>query len=293
VDVRHDGDVPALWRSLGLPGLLDLHVHFMPRQVLEKVWAYFDAFEPEFGRPWRIRYRQDEHRLLALLRGFGVRSFPTLLYPHKPGMAAWLNGWAASFAARHAEVLQTATFYPEPGVDGYVAEALAAGTRVWKAHLEVGGYDPRDPLLDGVWGRLADAGTPVVVHCGSFPTRTEFTGPAPIGEVLRRHPTLCVIVAHMGAPQYAAFLELAGRYDNVHLDTTMVFTDYLEESAPFPPGLRRALAELGVKIVFGSDFPNIPYPYAHQIAALVRLELGDDWLRGVLHDNAARLGLGA
>jgi len=41
--------------------------------------------------------------------------------------------------------------------------------------------------------------------------------------------------------------------------------------------------------VLGSDFPNIPYPYAHQIEALVRLDLGDDWLRRVLHDNGMRL----
>ena len=37
------------------------------------------------------------------------------------------------------------------------------------------------------------------------------------------------------------------------------------------------------KILLGSDFPNIPYPYARQIAGLARLGLGEDWLRrGVL-----------
>ena len=41
--------------------------------------------------------------------------------------------------------------------------------------------------------------------------------------------------------------------------------------------------------VLGSDFPNIPYPYAHQLEALDRLELGDDWLRAVLWHNGARL----
>jgi predicted TIM-barrel fold metal-dependent hydrolase len=46
---------------------------------------------------------------------------------------------------------------------------------------------------------------------------------------------------------------------------------------------------LGDRILLGSDFPNIPYPYCEQVAGLVRLGLGDDWLRGVLHDNAAGL----
>ena len=46
-------------------------------------------------------------------------------------------------------------------------------------------------------------------------------------------------------------------------------------------------------MLLGADFPNIPYPYAHQLEALVRLGLGDDWLRAVCWDNAARLfGIG-
>jgi predicted TIM-barrel fold metal-dependent hydrolase len=41
--------------------------------------------------------------------------------------------------------------------------------------------------------------------------------------------------------------------------------------------------------VLGTDFPNTPYAYSHQIEALARLGFGDAWLRGVLHDNGARL----
>jgi predicted TIM-barrel fold metal-dependent hydrolase len=38
----------------------------------------------------------------------------------------------------------------------------------------------------------------------------------------------------------------------------------------------------------------MPCPYAQQLEALARLDLGDDWLRAVVHDNGARLlGLSA
>jgi len=285
----HDEGVPALWSSLGLPGLIDLHVHFMPQQVLAKVWAYFDAAGPLLGRPWPIHYRDGQDERLARLRELGVRTFPSLLYPHKPDMAAWLNGWAGQFAAEHDDVLRTGTFFPEPSAEGYVRGALEAGTRIWKAHVQVGAYDPRDPLLDPVWGLLAEAGTPVVVHCGSGPAPGPFTGPGPFGEVLARHPQLTAVVAHMGMPEYADFLDLAERYERVHLDTTMAFTDFSERDVPFPPELRPRLLELGERIVLGTDFPNIPHSYAHQLDVLVRLGLGEDWLRGVLHDNAARL----
>jgi predicted TIM-barrel fold metal-dependent hydrolase len=41
--------------------------------------------------------------------------------------------------------------------------------------------------------------------------------------------------------------------------------------------------------VLGTDFPNIPYRYGHQLEALRRTGLDDDWLRAVLWDNGARL----
>jgi predicted TIM-barrel fold metal-dependent hydrolase len=288
-----DEDVPALWGGLGLPGLVDVHVHFMPQNVLDKVWAYFDAAGGRLGVDWPIAYRTEQDDRLARLRGLGVRRFTSLLYPHKPDMAAWLNDWAAAFGAEHDDVVTTATFYPEPTAAAYVARALERGAGAFKVHLQVGAYDPRDAALDAVWGMLADAAVPVVTHCGSGPAPGEFTGPGPIGEVLARHPSLTLVVAHMGMPEYADFLDLAGRYPNVHLDTTMAFTDFTEALHPFPPGLLPVLADRGDRVVLGSDFPNTPYPYAHQLEALVRLDLGDDWLRAVLHDNGARLlGLG-
>ncbi|MFJ8663181.1 amidohydrolase family protein [Streptomyces sp. NPDC093795] len=282
-------DIPALLARLGIPGLVDVHTHFMPKNVLDKVWAYFDAVGPLTGLDWPITYREEEDRRLALLRGFGAVAFTAMLYPHKPGMGAWLNSWAADFAARTPDCLHTATFFPEPGVERYVHQALDAGARVFKVHLQVGGFDPSGSELDSVWGNLADSGTPVVVHCGSGPTPGNFTGPGPMGRLLARHPRLRVIVAHMGMPEYSDFLDLTQRYDGVHLDTTMAFTDFSERLAPFPAAELKRLVDLGDRILLGSDFPNIPYPYAHQLHALERLGLGDDWLRRVLYENGAAL----
>ena len=281
-------EVVAFWKDLGLPGLVDVHTHFMPPNVLDKVWNYFDAGR-EAGRAWPVVYRRPEQERIALLRAFGVRRFGALAYPHKPGMAAWLNSWGADFAARTPDALHSATFYPEPGADGYVAGAIGAGARLFKAHLQVGGYDPRDDQLDAVWGLLAEAGVPVIVHCGSGPTPGRYTGPGPISEVLARHPGLVMIVAHLGAPEYGEFLDLMRRHAGVYLDTTMAFTGFFERLMPFPAALRPRLAEAADRILLGTDFPNIPYPYLHQLEALARLDLGVAWLRAVCHHNAARL----
>jgi predicted TIM-barrel fold metal-dependent hydrolase len=281
--------VTAFWQELGLPGLVDVHTHFMPPSVLIKVWAFFEDGRAAVGQPWPIAYRQAEEDRIALLRAFGVRRFSALLYPHKPGMASWLNSWAADFAARTPDALHSATFFPEAGADAYVAKAIGAGARLFKVHLQVGGYDPTDELLVPVWGLLAEAQVPVVVHCGSGPTPGPYTGPGPMSGVLARHPALTTIIAHLGAPEYGEFLDLAQRYPRVHLDTTMAFTDFLDRLAPFPPALRPRLAAAADRILLGSDFPNIPYSYLHQLQVLARLDLGQEWLRAVCYLNAARL----
>jgi uncharacterized protein len=288
---RTDADVPAFAAELGLPGIVDLHTHFMPEQVLRKVWAYFDRIVGPDGMPlWPIVYRDpDPADRVQRLRDMGVLRWTSMLYPHKPGMAAWLNAWAGDFAAAHPDCVHTVTLYPEPEAPDYVEAALAAGARIGKVHLQVGGYDPRDPLLDPVWRLLAEARVPVITHAGSGPQPGAFTGPEPIGAVLARHPDLTLLFAHMGGPEYAAFHDLALRYEHTHLDTTMAFTDFMERSSPYPPVLLERLAEHPERVVHGTDFPNIPHAYAHQLAAYVRLGVDDDWLRAVCHDNAVRL----
>ncbi|MFJ9211395.1 amidohydrolase family protein [Streptomyces sp. NPDC102264] len=293
----HEDEIEAVQRfreRTGLPGLVDVHTHFMPERVLRKVWAYFDAAGPLIGREWPISYRREEAERVALLGAFGVRAYTSMLYPHKPGMAEWLNGWAAGFAARTPDCLRTATLFPEDGVEAYVREAVeggaeAGGARIFKSHLQVGAYDPNDERLDRVWGLLAEAAVPVVMHCGSGPAPGKYTGPEPVGRLLARHPRLRLIVAHLGMPEYVDFLDLAARYAEVRLDTTMAFTDFSEDFAPFPGEARARLADLGDRILLGTDFPNIPYPYVHQLEALERLGLGEEWLRAVCYGNGARL----
>jgi predicted TIM-barrel fold metal-dependent hydrolase len=236
-----------------------------------------------------LAYRGDDGERVAQLRALGVRRFSALPYAHRPGIASYLNGWAAEFSAAVPECLRSATLYPEDGVTAYVAQLVADGTEVFKVHVQVGDFDLVDPRLDDAWAIIADAGTPVVIHAGSGPVANTHTGPAPMRALLQRHPALSVVVAHLGAPEYADFLDIAEDHERVFLDTTMAFTDFFEEMAAFPRDLLPRLVDLGDKVLLGSDFPNIAYRYAHQLEALERLGLGDAWLRKVCWSNGAAL----
>ena len=129
----------------------------------------------------------------------------------------------------------------------------------------------RDPLR---FGALARASTP---------------GPVRLGGCSRGHPRLRLVFAHMGMPDTKTFSASPSGSGEVRLDTTMAFTDFSERFAPFPRRALPRLADLGDRILLGTDFPNIPYPYVHQLRALEGLGLGDEWLRAVCHDNGARL----
>lgn len=284
-----DADVPEWGAGLGLPGLADIHVHFLPEPMLRKVWAYFDEAETAYGRRWPIAYRLPEQERLEVLRGLGVRAVPSLTYAHRPGMAAWLNRWCADFAQRVPEAVHSATFYPEARAGDDVAAALEAGARLFKLHVQVGRFSPDDALLEPAWGLVEAAGAPVVLHAGSAPLPGAFTGPGPVRRLLERHPDLVLVIAHLGMPEYHAFADLTVDFPRVHLDTTMVGTDFTDAFAPMPSSFVERLPDLLDRVVLGSDFPNIPYPYAHQLQALARLGLGDDWLRSVLWHNGARL----
>lgn len=277
--------------DLGIPGLFDVHVHFLPANIQAAVWREFDEAGPKIGRAWPIRYRGSVEERVEQLRGFGIRRFTALPYAHKPGVAGYLNEWAAAFADRVPENVRSATFYPEPGVEDYVARAIVEGVEVFKLHTQVGEFLLDDARLLLAWEVLEDAGTPIVIHVGSGPVGNAFTGPEHLERLLHLFPDLRVIVAHLGAPEFAEFLDLAERHEHTHLDTTMVFTDFF---VPFPDGLLPRLAGLGDKILYGSDFPNLPYDYSHQFDGLVGLlgrapGLDENWLRDVCWNNAVKL----
>ena len=87
----------------------------------------------------------------------------------------------------------------------------------------------------------------------------EDTGPVPVTGLLERYPRLQLVIAHMGMPEYGEFLDLAERYERVHLDTTMFGTDFTEQLMPFDPAERSRLSALREKVLLGSQvFVKLP-----------------------------------
>jgi hypothetical protein len=289
VPPRDDGRARhgKLLRRLGLPGVIDAHAHWFPESVMRKIRDYFDRHY------WPITYRQLPEGRLEWVRRNKVLRFTTLNYAHRPAMADWLNAWTAEFAARTPEAIACGTFYHEPGVEAVVRRCIEEYRfRGFKLHLRVSEMDVTQTLLAPAFEQIEAAGLPVVLHCGSAPDPGRFTAPSYVEGLLGRFPRLKVIVAHMGAWEYEAYLALAERHETVFLDTTMVFVDF-QACDPFPSAAMARLEALSHKVLFGSDFPGIPYPLSHAVESIGRLPLSAEAMRRILSGNAERLfGLG-
>ena len=127
-----------------------------------------------------------------------------------------------------------------------------------------------------------------VLHVGTMPYRDAFTGVERFARVMARFPRLRVCVAHMGAFQSAEFLALLARYPHLYVDTTMAMTPL---ATPFVGADPAAVSDADLvrhqdRIMFGSDFPLIPYDYDEERRWAWERGLTDDVRRKILHDNA-------
>lgn len=288
-----DADVPRFVADLGLGGILDVHVHAMPPRLQQAVWRYFDGLDDP---AWPIRYRGDLDSRLATLRDLGVVAHPALAYPHRTGMLAWLNDFTLDLAAAHPQVLPTFTLYPEDGVTQAVATALDRGGVVCKVHVQVGRFHLDDERLTEAWTLLERAGTIVVCHASAVygvDGGDEFTGGRAVGALLERHPDVRLVIAHLGLPDPdGSMWDVVASSPTTWMDVSMTLTD-----PPFGTAweladegrLARLRGELADSLLFGSDFPSIPHPYAAQVRGLAALELDRPGLRALLHDRAAAL----
>ena len=176
----------------------------------------------------------------------GVRRFGALPYAHQAGVATYLNDWARDFAAAHPDNLRSATFYPEPVAAAEVAALVAEGVQVFKVHVQVGDFDLLDPLLDEAWG---DHSRSRHTRGRSTPAPDRWRTPTPARS---RSPSCCGVILSSARwsptpapPSTRHSSTLAERYERVHLDTTMVFTDFFEALAPYPRDLSAAARRVG------------------------------------------------
>ncbi|RKH12296.1 amidohydrolase [Corallococcus sp. CA053C] len=270
----------------GLPPVVDAHVHLFPDRVFEAVWRWFDRYG------WPIRYKLHTPDVLSFLLSRGVERVVALHYAHKPGMARALNAYMAEVVKAEPRVVGLGTVFPgEPGATDILEEAFALGLKGVKLHCHVQCFSPDAPELHAIYETCARAGKPLVMHAGREPASPQYPSDPytlcaaeRVERVLADHPSLKLCVPHLGADEFDAYARLLERHDTLWLDTTMTVGGYFP--VPLP---RQALEVRPERILYGTDFPNIPYAWDRELKALAGLKLAEDALAGVLGGNTLRL----
>jgi predicted TIM-barrel fold metal-dependent hydrolase len=100
--------------------------------------------------------------------------------------------------------------------------------------------------------------------------------------ILKDYPNIKICVPHLGFDETPAYRKLIEKYDNLWLDTTMVITDYFPMEEKIDLGRYRS-----DRIMYGSDFPNIPYAWDRELKELKLADLPYDTLKKIAYKNAA------
>jgi uncharacterized protein len=273
-----------------LPGpafpCIDAHVHLHPAPLARAIERWFA------GHGWVNAHPFEPAAVADTLRARGVSRFCFFSYAHKPGMSRGLNRWLAGQAARLPEAIALGTLHPDdPDLDAVAREATGdLGLRGFKFHHSVQRFQVDDARLFGVYERAEAAGHVFVLHVGTMPYRDAFTGVEGFARVMARFPRLRVCVAHMGAFQSAEFLALLARYPHLYVDTTMALSPRATAFVGVDPA---AVSDADLvrhqdRVLFGSDFPLIPYDYDEERRWAWERRLDDGVRRKIFHDNALR-----
>jgi predicted TIM-barrel fold metal-dependent hydrolase len=264
-------------------GVIDIHTHLHPPRLTAAIRRWFAE-----RSPWKLYHPTEPQEVAQALRAAGVERFVFFSYAHKPGIARDLNTWVAQ-TSRDLDGygLPLATVHlADAGHLDDLRDALTDGCIGLKIHEDVQQLSADDPRFDAVYAMLAAHEAYALVHVGPIPWSADTrNGPARIAAVLERHPTLRVVVAHMGVPDTRAYLELAARTPNLFLDTTMSFAS---------DDLRTDLTAADVEsasgsIVYGTDYPNIPYEYDGDRRGLEALNLSPAAHAAIFAGNARKL----
>ncbi len=272
--------------------MIDFHTHLHPPRLFAAIRRWFAEHSA-----WDMASQPvTPEDIAAALRTAGVERFVFFSYAHKPAMAAELNAWLVATAQRLGGVgIPLGTVHlDDADPAGDLARALDGGCAGLKIHEDVQRLAVDDPRFDPVYDEIERRRGVVVAHVGPIPWRYEpEAGAVRVARVLERHPNLQFCVAHMGVPDTARYYAMMERFANLYVDTTMLFAlGSPVTGANAGAFARDAVAAHATRIVYGTDFPNIPYPYERERAGLDALGLPAEALDAIFAGNARRL-LGA
>ncbi len=279
VNDQEDPTVPS-----GLPAVIDAHVHIFPRSIFSAIWKWFD----ENG--WHIRYQMTSSQVFEFLLSHGIQHIIAFQYAHKPGIANMLNTYMAEKCSLfNNRVTGLATVFPgEPDAEKLLQKAFDAGLGGLKLHAHVQCFDMNSDPANRLYECCRINKKPVVMHVGREPKSSAYRcdpyqlcSAEKLEHIVKDFPDLKICVPHLGFDEIKAYKKMIEKYDNLWLDTTMAIAGYFPITGEIDLSCYRS-----DRLMYGSDFPNIPYAWDRELKILKDKNISDNALEKIVHKNA-------
>ncbi|MFX0059365.1 MAG: amidohydrolase family protein [Candidatus Hodarchaeota archaeon] len=271
----------------------DVHTHFFPPQIFEAIWAFFEQRDDKNRvSGWPVNYKLSTNDLIKVLKSKNVKFFTTHNYAHKAGVAEYINNWTNDFVKLNENIIPFGCIWPDDKnrfeyikkiFDEYNFYGIKIQPLVQKFYLD-------DDRMYRIYDLIYDKGKWLMAHIGTAPYRNEYVGYNNFMNFLKKYPDMNIIVAHMGAFEYKKFLKLLDKHQNLYLDTAMIYIPnniFPERGSKRPKP--KDLISYQDRILFGSDFPNIPYKYENSTKGLLEFDLPRDFYKNIFYNNAKRI----
>ena len=274
-----DSTVPT-----GLPEIVDVHVHIFPQNIFSAIWRWFDE------HAWHIRYQLRTSQIFDFLLSRGITHIVALQYAHKPGIARKINRYMARKCQQYSnQITGMATIFPgEKNASDILHEAFDFGLKGLKLHAHVQCFDMNGDDMNLLYDICQLTNKPMIMHVGREPKSKayhcdpyEICSVKKLERVLRNFPQLKMCVPHFGFNEVAAYKKLIEKYDTLWLDTTMMLSGYFVSEDIIDLDSYRM-----DRIMYGSDFPNIPYSWDRELKKLESLGLPQENLEWILKKSA-------
>jgi len=266
------------------PAIIDAHVHIFPAALFSSIWEWFET------NAWSMRYQYATTAVLNHLFLRGVRHIVALQYAHKPSVSRMLNQYMVDKCREFpGRVTGIATVFPgEADADLILRDAFDHGLKGVKLHSHIQCLDLSSKDMNAVFELCESERKPLVIHAGREPKSPAYRcdpydicSAKKIERVLKDFPNLKICVPHLGFDEISDYRRLVETYDNLWLDTAMVLTDY------FPITHHCKLEDFRMdRILYGSDFPNIPYAWDRELKWLKASGISNKNLEMILNKNA-------
>lgn len=254
----------------------DAHAHIYPGKIAEKATASVGDFYHipmhNVGLPHVLAQRGGEA---------GIDRFLVCSVATKVEQVRSINQFIQEKCRKYPQFIGLGAWHQDiTDISGEMDDIQARGLRGIKLHPDFQEFMIDDPKMLDMYKEAHRRGLPILFHTGD--SRTEFSSPHRLMNVIDKLPDFTCIAAHLGgySEWEEARRELSGT--NVYIDTSSSLFKISPEEA------KENIAHFGVDhTMFGTDFPM--WDPKEELERFFALGFSQEENQAMLYDNFARL----